>query len=503
MFRNSGRRPARATYRAEMGTAPLRLLAACVAVVTALGPAVPVGAARVARLPDLVVRGGAVTQDGTTAEATFKVLRRTGSVRRTRYAAGVNTAGGGWIELGHGVARNLRLGVARRVRVDLALGRLAPGRHQVTACVDSAFTVKESNEDNNCRDIGTVTVRDQEPVDGPAQPVVVGNRLTDARTGATWVPRGVNWPDLEYSCVFQYVPEHPAAETTAMAGWNVNVVRLPLNQDCWLGTDGAPNGDWASAAAYRAAVQDRVQDAHDAGLVVILDLHWTAPAGVLADGQRAMTDAQSVTFWSQVAAAYRDDPSVMFELFNEPYNFAESGSAALTWDCWQNGGCQVDQVEQGQPLSGQTYAVTGMTQLLAAVRDAGAEQPALLGGLNYSNDLTQWLAHRPAGDDQLVAAFHNYDGQGCGPACWNSTILSVAAQVPVVMTEFGYSFAKPNWMANVMAFGDDNGIGYLPWAWWDLPADTDIPEYALLKPGTYQPRAPAGTIYHDHLATLP
>lgn len=483
---------------------PRRLLLAAVALVTASsGLALT---AQAASLPDLAVRGGSVTQDGTTAHVGFKVLRKSGSVRRTRYAAGVNLPSG-WVELGHGVARNLQLGVPRKVTLDLDLTVLPAGTQAITACVDSAFAVDERNEDNNCKDIGSVTVGTG-PGDGPVEPVVVGNRLTDGRTGATWVPRGVNWPDLEYSCVYQYVPDHPAAETVAMTTWRVDVVRIPLNEDCWLGTDGAPNGDWADAAAYRAAVQQRVQDAHDAGLAVILDLHWTAPPGVLADGQRAMADSQSVTFWSQVATAYKDDPSVMFELFNEPYDLAEFGSGSLTWDCWENGGCQVDQVEQGQPLSGQTFTVAGMSQLLGAVRAAGADQPVLLGGLNYSNDLTQWLAHEPAGDDQLVAAFHNYDGQGCAQTCWNSTILSVAAEVPVVMTEFGYSPAHPSWMTNVMEFGDAHGIGYLPWAWWDLAADPDASQeakdsYGLLKAGSYEPRAPAGTTYYNHLAALP
>jgi hypothetical protein len=489
----------------------VRLLAVAVALTT--GASALTVAAHAASLPDLAARGGWVAQTGpTTADVGFKVLRRSGSVRRTTYVAGVNlpSAPGGWLELGRGSVRGLDLGVKRPVELDgLDLSGLPAGTHTITGCVDADFAVRESNEDNNCRSIGTVTIDDGNPApDGPVQPVVVGNHLTDSRTGATWVPRGVNWPDLEYSCVNgadSWIPDHPAAETSAMATWNIDVVRIPLNEDCWLGTDGADGGDWnGSAATYQAAVATRVQHAHDAGLTVILDLHWTGPSGVLADGQRPMTDAQSVTFWSQVAAAYKDDPAVMFELFNEPYLERFFGATAA-WDCWENGGCQVDNANQGQPESGTKYTVVGMAQLLAAVRAAGAHQPVLLGGLNYSNDLTQWLAHRPAGDDQLVAAFHNYNGQGCGPACWTSTIASVAAQVPVVMTEFGYSYDATSWMSNVMAFGDTNGIGYLPWAWWDLPASpgTDLRDYALLQPGSYLPRSPVGTTYHDHLVALP
>ncbi|HWJ82998.1 MAG TPA: cellulase family glycosylhydrolase [Nocardioides sp.] len=478
------------------------LVRVLVLLLTSLGLSVP---AQAAAVPDLTVRDGWARQHGTTAVAGFKVLRRSGSVRRTRYAVGVR-APSGWVELGHGRVRGLELGVPKAVRLDLDLTPLPNGQQTLTGCVDTAGAVRESNEDNNCRPLGKVTVGPTTPPDpGPPRPVVDGNLLNDARTGKAWIPRGANWPDLEYSCAQGWIPQHPAAEALAMADWGLNVVRLPLNQDCWLGVDGDPTGDWAGASAYQAAVATRVEDAHAAGLAVILELHWAAPEGVqAATGQRAMADAQSAVFWSQVATAYRDDPSVMFDLYNEPYSVASYGAAALTWGCWRDGGCRVDTAPEGQALTGQTYQVVGMAELLAAVRGAGATQPVLLSGMDYANDLTGWLSHRPGGDRQLVAAFHNYAHQGCGPACWDGTILGVAAQVPVVMTEFGYSSQEPGWMDKVMTWGDDHGIGYLAWAWWNLPADEQHnADYALLQSDSYEPRSPAGTTYHDHLATLP
>ncbi len=357
----------------------------------------------------------------------------------------------------------------------------------------------------------SVTFTETQVPEGPVEPVVVGNRLVDSRTDATWVPRGVNWPDLEYSCAQGWKPFHVAAEAAAMADWGIDLVRLPLNQDCWLGTDGAPvAGDWSGSADYRAAVRQRVEFALDAGLAVILDLHRTGPEGIRAgDGQRAMADQQSITFWGQLAAAYKNEPSVMFELYNEPYNVASLGAGDLDWVCWRDGGCRVDTANESEAQangpSGVTYEVAGMAELLAAVRGAGAEQPVLLGGLNWANDLTGWLAHKPAGDDQLVAAWHNYYNQGCSQPCWDTTIKSVQAQVPVLMTEFGHSSANAAWMETVMDWGDANGVGYLAWAWWNLPAELSPfdQQFALLKPDSYEPRAPAGTTYYAHLQSLP
>jgi len=339
-------------------------------------------------------------------------------------------------------------------------------------------------------------------------PVVVGNQLIDETTGQVFTPHGANWPGFEYACVqgWGYSGSYSPAEAAAIAGWGINVVRLPLNQSCWLGLAGMSYG---TAAGYRAAVQAWAAQLTAAGVAVLLDLHWSAPAGVAARGQRAMADAQSVTFWSSVASTFKNSPSVMFDLFNEPYSrwndATHSWAFQLTWDCWQSGGCSAPAVDDTQALTGATYTVTGMSALVAAVRAAGASQPLWLGGLNYSNDLTGWLAHRPA-DDQLVASWHNYIGQGCDTlSCWNSQIAPVAAVVPVVATEFGQdsSTTSAGYMEGFMTWADAHGIGYMPWAWWDVSYAEDPGNsiYALIN-SDFSPKAPNGTAYHAHLAAL-
>ena len=109
-----------------------------------------------------------------------------------------------------------------------------------------------------------------------------------------------------------------AAGAALMASWHVNTVRIPLNQDCWLGEDGLPA--FGHASGYRAAVRRWVSILHRAGLAVILDLHWSGPAGVVADGQRAMADDRSDDFWSSVARTFKKDRSMIFDVFNEPYS---------------------------------------------------------------------------------------------------------------------------------------------------------------------------------------
>ena len=348
-------------------------------------------------------------------------------------------------------------------------------------------------------------------------PVVVGNKLIDSRSGAVFVPHGANWPSFEYACSegWGYSQDGDTnAAAAAMQSWGINTVRVPLNSNCWLGLD---SSDYGTAGGYQAAVAAWVKILNAHGIVVILDLHWSAPSGQHALGQWPMADSSSISFWTGVATTYASDPSVIFDAFNEPYSIwddaTNSYSFQLTWGCWENGGCQAPLVTTDQtPVScynpstnACTYTVVGMSQLVAAIRAAGAAQPIMLGGLNYSNDLSGWLAHKPS-DSQLVASWHNYPGQDpCGytTSCWDAATSAVAASVPIITGEFGETDGGSASMTAFMNWADAHGIGYLPWAWWDADGLTgDAALYALYQGTNFTPHAPAGTNYEAHLAAL-
>jgi endoglucanase len=132
-----------------------------------------------------------------------------------------------------------------------------------------------------------------------------------------------------------------------------------------------------------------------------------------------------------VANAFKGADAVLFDLFNEPWpdNADNYASAADEWKCWRDGGT----------CGGITYPVAGMQSLVNAVRGTGATNVILLGGLAWSNDLTQWLTYKPTDPaGNLVAAWHVYNVNSCAnAACWDSQIAPVAAQVPVVAGEIG------------------------------------------------------------------
>lgn len=335
-----------------------------------------------------------------------------------------------------------------------------------------------------------------------AQPTVVGNRLVDARTNTTFVPRGANWPGFEYACWQGWgYSGDTTGEAALMATWKINTVRIPLNEDCWLGLNGTPKGGTRTKEGYRTAVETFVTQLNAAGIVAVLDLHSSAPAGYVAQGQRAMPDGQSRDFWTSVATRFANNKSVMFDIFNEPYS---RGSFQLSWDCWRNGGCQAPvEDDYTATLSGAKYSVVGMAELVGLVRAAGATQPVLLGGLNYSNDLSGWLANRP-NDSQLVASWHNYPGQGCSTTCWNTTVTSVAAVVPIVTTEFGQTNGGNDYLVTFMDWADAHGIGYLPWAWWRVdPSESATNSLYALVGNDDKPKYPSGTALYAQLAKQP
>src|SRR5712671_5623632 len=69
---------------------------------------------------------------------------------------------------------------------------------------------------------------------------VNGTRLVD-QNGAPLRLLGVNRSGAEYACAQGWgIFDGPsdAASIAAIASWHVNAVRVPLNEDCWLGVNG-------------------------------------------------------------------------------------------------------------------------------------------------------------------------------------------------------------------------------------------------------------------------
>ena len=277
---------------------------------------------------------------------------------------------------------------------------------------------------------------------------VAGNKLVN---GSGQVVRlvGVNRSGTQYACVFGGIFDGPsdAASVQAMSSWNINTVRIPLNEDCWLGINGVDPA--VSGEKYQNAIVNYVNLLHQYNLYAILDLHWNAPGGRLAASPQVMADLDhSPAFWSSVATRFKNDPAVLFDLYNEPNSISDA--------CWRDG-CTTPE----------GWQAAGMQLLVNTVRATGATQPILVSGNRHGNDLSGWLNFKPRDPLQsLVASAHTYNFNGCiSEACWNSTFRPVAAAVPLVSAEMGEDDCAHGFIDTYMGWLDSAGAGYLGWSW--------------------------------------
>ena len=238
---------------------------------------------------------------------------------------------------------------------------------------------------------------------------------------------------------------------------------MPLNETCWLAINGVSPA--YSGAAYARAISDFVGRLNRAGLVVILELHWSAAGTAIALGQAPMPNRDHTPkFWREVAAAYSGNNAVIFDLFNEPFPDSNSNTAEA-WRCWRDGGT----------CSGMSFQAAGMQELVDSVRSAGATNVIMVGGVQYAATLSSWRANQPTDPrNNLAASWHIYNFSWCATkACWDSTAAPVALQVPLVLGELGQDDHGSAFVTSLMDWMDARQGSYLAWVWdvWGSPLD--------------------------------
>ncbi len=309
----------------------------------------------------------------------------------------------------------------------------------------------------------------------------------------------MNRSGAEYACVqgngiFEGPVDGEAID--AIVAWGANVVRVPLNETCWLGINRVPAA--YSGEPYRSAVVRFVENLHRKGIYAILDLHWSAAGIAQANKQAPMPDKDHApAFWRSVATTFKNDPATLFDLFNEP----DLRGVGDPWACWRDG-CTLHDSDDPTLF----WEAAGMQSLVDAVRETGARQPILAGGLAFANDMSGWLAH-PLIDPAhaLVASFHVYNFNVCTSAeCWSAQVLPVARVVPVITGELGEDDCAHGFADRYMHWADAAGISYLGWTWndWGAPSETRCgPKIVLIADYSGRP-TPYGIGLRNHLLSL-
>ena len=400
-----------------------------------------------------------------------------------------------------GAAQNASLQVISNTSAKITVpteaqsGKVAILNPQYSAFSAGTFTVTTSTPPPPPPPAGQLSIR------------VSGNRLINT-SGAVVQLRGVNYSGFEFVAIQGWNPADPSGaqagqpggpKWSAMQSWKINTVRIPLNEASWLGrtctdTSGVVrNAD--PGGNYKSAVKTQVDQATAAGLYVILDLHWSAPGNACPMLQTQMANADhSLTFWTSVAGMFKSYPSVIFELFNEPFmDFDFSGDA---WAYMMKG---TGGSFSGYPATGgsgvwkdikQPWAIASYQAMINSVRATGATNVVLVGAVSYAQDLSGWLANKPTDPlNQMAAAWHpyrkfnsawDYPYPNYHPQVMTDAQNILAAGIPLIMTEVGAQNTAGTPSSPIITtmtqFADANGISVLGWSWdvWGEPENVLI-----------------------------
>jgi chitodextrinase len=230
-----------------------------------------------------------------------------------------------------------------------------------------------------------------------------------------------------------------AAENT----WNANTLRFQVSQPVLAG----PNG-----AAYAQQVQSGADLALNAGFVVDISMQDQSLACGPAE---PLPSQETETAWATLInnTTLAGNPSVMFELFNEPQNSPATTPATNpqqeTWADWLNGGRQI------QPTSSEhwtAYTPVGHQELVTYLRTTlnvtniliadGASSAEHLEGMPLLSD--------PGSSYQIAYAVHPYFYTP-GLSAWNTRWGYLTSTNAVIATEWNYTASDCGTSAETIA----------------------------------------------------
>lgn len=294
---------------------------------------------------------------------------------------------------------------------------------------------------------------------------VSGNQIVDG-SGQVVHLRGVDRAGTEYMCTgSNLVFDGPTdqASIDAMLSWHINVVRLPVNESCWLGINGAPMS--MTAGDYQAAIVAYIGQLNANGIAVVLDLQWAQSGTVVPSFnlQEMPNVDHSIDFWQSAATTFKGTQMVIFDLYNEPFP-ADNADSLQAWQCLRDGRAACPPLTNSK---GQTYTAVGTQELVNMIRATGATNIIQVPGVQFTDSLSQWLAFKPNDPlNQIIADWHVYNDQTCASqACWETNVKPVAAAVPLLANEIGEHDCQAVFVGPLMDWLDQQGAGYLGWQW--------------------------------------
>lgn len=265
---------------------------------------------------------------------------------------------------------------------------------------------------------------------------VEGNKVKNS-SGEVVRLLGVNRAGLEWAASDEQIIN---SVICACDEWKSNIIRLPVSQDRWFGFGSDQASNDTLGEKYRTLVDEVIETVCSRGKYVILDLHWNSINSWGQNiGQHPMPDMNSVLFWRDAARRYINHPAVLFGLYNEPHS--------VSWDIWRDGGEVIENLHDRMTGTETTctYLTSGLQALADAIREEGAQNILIVGGLDWGF----WLDGVAGGytiDDKggngVIYDSHIYPWK---PLDWDIYVTCVADRFPLLIGEFGHygDQAKP------------------------------------------------------------
>ncbi len=302
--------------------------------------------------------------------------------------------------------------------------------------IDAALLVAAAKAAAESEKLATVAPEAPQRAKWPPVLHVLGNQIVNPDDKPVWL-QGANIVSLEWSAGGERVMK---SALVAVEVWKANTIRLPVKEEYWFGkTTGQKDG----GAAYRQLVENVITLVANRGAYVVLDLHRF----------RAPKD-EHVAFWKDAASTYKNHPAVLFDLFNEPHG--------ISWEVWRNGGFVTEPTQPANADENATAAKSfqspGMQRLVEAVRETGARNIVIAGGLDWAYDLSgiaNGFALTEPGGNGIVYSTHIYPWK----RDWAGKVLLVADQHPIFVGEVGADIKK---MSFIPAEAQEDAATWVP-----------------------------------------
>lgn len=193
------------------------------------------------------------------------------------------------------------------------------------------------------------------------------------------------------------------AVTDKEDGWNVNVVRLPVQPEEW---ERMGPKDYLTRRLDPAVEQCR-----KSGSYCIIDWHE------IADWDKEETARRLETFWLIAAHRYANEPFILYEIFNEPI-----GPTDRNRDNW--------------------LAFREKAQKWVDMVREDAPETVLLVGSPHWSQMPGFAADDPFDGENLVYVAHVYGGWP--RETWDGLFGASAEKIPLFVSEWGWSSLTSN-----------------------------------------------------------